>query len=120
MLRRGGPYSRGLSRQEPICDLVFIARTESRDQVAHDIVPVVMWDSNEFTLGAQHGVAQVIDPESGKRQLVWWRPALRERWRAALEKRRDDLLGLFRAHRLKPLFIEGAFDADAVTKHFHS
>jgi hypothetical protein len=28
------------------------------------------------------------------------------------------LLQVFRAQRLAPLFMEGAFDADAVTRHF--
>lgn len=86
----------------------------------HDLVPVVVWDTLEFGLTAVRGLAHVVDPESGHRQLVWWRPALRERWRAAQAQRRDALLRLFRAKRLKPLFIEGGFDADAVTRHFHS
>ena len=86
----------------------------------HDLVPVVMWDALEFTLSARAGLAHVVDPESGQRQLVWWRPALREQWRAAQQQRRDALLKLFRSKRLKPLFIEGSFDADAVTRHFHS
>ncbi len=86
----------------------------------HDLVPVVIWDALEFTLGANSGLAHVVDPETGQRQLVWWRPALRERWRAARQQRRDALLEMFRAHRIKPLFIEGDFDADAVTRHFHA
>ena len=86
----------------------------------HDLVPVVLWDPLEFTLSAQRGLVHVVDPESGHRQLVWWRPALREQWRAAQQRRREALLQLFRAHRLAPLFLEGGFDADAVTRHFHS
>jgi len=86
----------------------------------HDLVPVVLWDPLEFTLTASRGLVQVVDPESGQRRLVWWRAALREKWLAGQQQRRDALLQLFRAHRLKPLFIEGAFDADAVTRHFHS
>lgn len=86
----------------------------------HDVVPVVVWDALEFTLTAQRGLAHVIDPESGQRRLVWWRPALRAQWHAAHRQRREALLQLFRAKRLKPLFIEGAFSADAVTRHFHS
>ncbi len=88
--------------------------------VLHDLVPVVLWDPLEFAMSARRGLAQVVDPESGRQQLVWWRPALRERWRAALQARREALLQLFRAQRLRPLFIEGGFDADAVTRHFHS
>lgn len=84
----------------------------------HDLVPVVLWDPAEFALTAPHGLARVVDPESGRERLVWWRPALRERWHAQRLQRRDDLLQAFRAQRLRPLFMEGAFDADAVTRHF--
>ena len=86
----------------------------------HDLVPVVLWDPQEFSLSAARGLAQVVDPESGRQRLVWWRPALRERWRAQLAQRREAMLQAFRAKRLSPLFMEGAFDADAVTRHFHA
>jgi Mg-chelatase subunit ChlD len=86
----------------------------------HDLVPVVLWDRQEFKLSAARGLAQVIDPESGHQRLVWWRPALREQWRARQAERREAMLQVFRAQRLSPLFMEGAFDADAVTRHFHA
>lgn len=86
----------------------------------HDVVPVVLWDAHEFALTAARGLAQVVDPESGRQRLVWWRPALRARWQAAHAARREGLVRLFAARRLKPLFIEGGFDAEAVTRHFHA
>ena len=86
----------------------------------HERVPVVLWDAAEFSLTPARGLVQVLDPETGRQQWLWWRPALRESWRAAALQRRESLLRLFRAQRLKPLFIEGRFDADAVTRYFHS
>ena len=86
----------------------------------HDVVPVVLWDPAEFTLSVKRGLANVVDPETGRERLVWWRPALRAQWQAAGLARREALTRLFRARRLKPLFVEGAFDADAVTRHFHA
>jgi hypothetical protein len=80
----------------------------------------VLWDPQEFSLSAARGLAQVLDPETGRQRLVWWRPALREQWRVQLAQRREALLQVFRTHRLSPLFVEGAFDADAVTRHFHA
>lgn len=89
------------------------------DSLAHHaLVPVVLWQPAEFGPAAARGIAQVQDPESGERRWLWWRPALRERWQAAHDARRAELLALFRRHRLAPLFVEGAFDADAVTRHF--
>jgi hypothetical protein len=86
----------------------------------HELVPVVLWDPLEFTLGTRRGLAQVADPETGQQQLVWWRPALRARWQARHDARRAALLQAFRSQGLKPLFMEGGFDADAVTRHFHA
>lgn len=85
----------------------------------HEVVPVVVWDALEFGLGPRNGLAPLLDPETGQSRLVWWRPALRERWQAGHAARRDALLQRFRRARLKPLLIENGFDAEAVTRHFH-
>jgi uncharacterized protein (DUF58 family) len=86
----------------------------------HELVPVVVWDALEFTLPAARGLAPLQDLETGQRRLVWWRPALRERWLARQQAQRAELLRQFSAARLHPLVIDGAFDADAVTRHFHA
>jgi Mg-chelatase subunit ChlD len=85
-----------------------------------ELVPVVLWDPLEFALGERPGLAWLRDPESGQRRLVWWRAALRERWLAHHAARRQALTALFRRHRLRPLFIEQGFDAEAMTRHFHA
>jgi uncharacterized protein (DUF58 family) len=85
---------------------------------AHDVVPVVLWQTAEFALSARHGLARVREPESGQQRWLWWRPALRERWLAQHDARRAALLRIFRSRHLAPLWMPGAFDADAVTRHF--
>ena len=118
---------RHLGRQRSLVFLVSdfhlpLAEVEAvlASMAQHERVPVVLWDAAEFSLTPQRGLVQVLDPESGRRQWLWWRPALRAQWRAAARQRRESLLRLFRAQRLMPLFIEGRFDADAVTRHFLS
>lgn len=91
-----------------------------RQLAAHEVVPVVVWDPAEFALGGARGLAAVIDPESGAQRLVWWRPALRDRWAARQAERREALLAAFRREQLRPLLMANGFDADAVTRHFHS
>lgn len=98
----------------PLADVAVVLASLSH----HDVLPVVLWPRDEFDLGAQRGLADVAEPESGQRRWLWWRSALRERWQAAASERRAALGKLFRSQRLSPLFIEGAFDADAVTRHF--
>jgi uncharacterized protein (DUF58 family) len=133
-LQPNGPHARGLlqahahlSRQRSLIFLVSdfhlpLALIESvlDSLAAHDVVPVVLWDPREFGLGTVHGLAHVVDPETNQRRLVWWRPALRRRWDEAHAARRDVLAQLFRARRSLPLFIDGGFDADAVTRYFHA
>jgi Mg-chelatase subunit ChlD len=87
---------------------------------AHDVVPVVLWQASEFGPQARHGLAEVRDPESGTHHWLWWRPALRARWQAAQQQRLADLQQLFAAARVSPLMMRGAFDADAMTRHFHT
>jgi uncharacterized protein (DUF58 family) len=84
----------------------------------HEVVPVVVWDRLEYTLGETSGFATLVDRERGERRAVWWRPALRERWTRAGDERREALRRTFAARRMRPLHIDGAFDADAVTRHF--
>lgn len=86
----------------------------------HEVVPVVLWQPQEFGLGAAAGIAEVSDPESGQRTALWWRPSLQARWQAAQAERRVALLNACRSRRLAPLLIDGGFDADAVTRHFLS
>lgn len=116
---------RHLSRQRSLVFLVsdFHLPPELVDQVldglsAHEVVPVVLWDPHEFGPSARRGLLPVVDPETGRQRLVWWRPALRVRWQAAQQAQRERLMQQLQARRLSPLVIEGAFDAEAVTRHF--
>ena len=84
----------------------------------HAVVPVVLWRAQEAGPAARRGLLNVIDPETGRHQWLWWRPALRERLAGQQRQHRADLMQCFAAQKLRPLLIEGEFDADAVTRHF--
>ena len=98
----------------PLADL----RAVLHSLAPHALVPVVLGDAQEAGPATPRGLLTLIDAETGRRQRLWWRPALRERLADAQQQRRAALLHCFAAHRLRPLFIDGAFDADAVTRHF--
>ncbi len=85
---------------------------------AHEVVPVVLRDAQELALPERWGLLHARDPETRRQRLVWWRPALRERWQAAQVAEHAALLQAFSEAGLRPLFVDGAFDADAVTRHF--
>ncbi|GAP33921.1 DUF58 domain-containing protein [Piscinibacter sakaiensis] len=84
----------------------------------HELVPVLLWEPDEFDLGPRAGLARLRDPETGERRLVWWRPALRARWQAAQAARRAAVLAACRARRVEPLVIDTGFDPEAFTRHF--
>jgi len=84
----------------------------------HAVVPVVLWDAAESAPGEGFGLARVRDAETGRQRSVLLRPALRRRWQAAFEERRRVLVRTFARHDLRPFFVAGAFDPDAMTAYF--
>src|SRR5690606_3827967 len=90
------------------------------DAVAHAVlVPVVIWDPTETNPPERNAVATLLDLESNARRTVWLRPSLRARWRVAVAQRRAQLAEVFARRGVRPFFIEGAFDADAMSRYFY-
>lgn len=93
--------------------------TQLLDGLAHhDVVPVVVWDGAEAQRLPAFGLIDLADPESGKRRTVLMRASLRKRWIDAVAQRRTALCQCFTAHRARPFFVDGDFDADAMTRYF--
>lgn len=85
---------------------------------AHEVVPVVLRQPGDATLPARFGLAQGVEPESGRRPWIVWRPALAARWARADAAHQVELDDCWRRHHCSPLVLPAAFDADAVTRHF--
>jgi len=83
----------------------------------HQVVPVVLWDAEEFAPPAD-GISFLDDAESASRRTVWMRPSLRERWLQARTARLGALHRLFGRHRLQALELFDGYRADAVSAHF--
>lgn len=85
----------------------------------HHIVPVVLWDADEYTALPEFGITAVTDPESGVKRSLFLRKEYRDRIIAAFEARREAIYKLFMQFDMPPFFVEGEFDADALTEYFH-
>ena len=85
----------------------------------HHIVPVVLWDSDEYTSLPELGISAVTDPETGEKRTLFLRQEYREKIVAAFEARRAAIYKLFMQFDMPPIYVEGAFDADAFTEYFH-
>lgn len=93
--------------------------TQLLDGLAHhDVVPVVVWDDAEAQRLPSFGLVDLADPETGQRRTVLMRASLRRRWIEAVAQRRGALRECFIAHRTRPFFVDGDFDADALTRYF--
>ncbi len=89
------------------------------DLMAHaGVVPVVVWDPAETEPPARNSIASVTDSETGARRTLWIRPRLREQWRRGVEQRRAEIDSFFATHALRPFYIQGAFDGDALSRYF--
>ena len=90
------------------------------DCLAHAfVVPVVVWDAAETEPPQQQGLAFLRDAEDPHgRRMLWVRPALRQRWQAAVAQRRAVLGATFAARGLHAVHMNGRFDAEAMSRHF--
>ena len=89
------------------------------DLMAHaGVVPVIVWDPAETEPPTRDALASLRDAETGARRTIWLRPWLRKEWRRSVEQRRAEIDSFFAAHAIRPFYVEGAFDADALSRYF--
>ncbi|MCP4875670.1 MAG: MxaS protein [Gammaproteobacteria bacterium] len=82
------------------------------------VVPLVVWDKAEIEPPAEGGLLSVRDAESGRIRRLWLRDELQRQWRDKVARRRDELGALFAASDMRSFYIEGGFDAEALSKYF--
>jgi uncharacterized protein (DUF58 family) len=82
------------------------------------VVPMIVWDPAELEPPARDALAALHDAESGVRRTLWMRPTLRLQWREAVARRRMELDGFFAARSLRPFYVTGAFDGEAMSRYF--
>ena len=85
----------------------------------HHIVPVVLWDNDEYKNLPEFGITAVTDPESGQKRTLFLRKALRNKIIESFEARRAAIYKTFMEFDMPPFYVEGEFDADDLTDYFH-
>lgn len=86
--------------------------------VAARVVPMVIWDRAEIEPPARGKMLSVRDMESGENRTLWLRERVVRQWRANVAKRRSELKTAFGRRGAQPFFVEGTFDAEALSRHF--
>ncbi|CAB3759602.1 DUF58 domain-containing protein [Paraburkholderia solisilvae] len=82
------------------------------------IVPVVVWDPVEVEAPARDALLMLRDAESPQRHALWMRPKVRAQWHAAIARRRAEIDALCAAHGVRPFYLIGAFDPQALSRYF--
>ena len=85
----------------------------------HYVVPIVLWDSSEYKKLPEFGITSVTDCETGEKRTLFLRKDMRANIVASFEARRAEIEALFMKFDMAPFFVEGDFDADALTEYFH-
>jgi len=85
----------------------------------HHIVPIVLWDSSEYSDLPEFGITNVTDPETGAKRTLFLRKAYRERILQSFTDRRKTIEDLFLRYDMQPFFVENSFDADQLSEYFH-
>jgi uncharacterized protein (DUF58 family) len=82
------------------------------------VVPIVVWDEAEISPPRHGPLLAVNDAESGEERMVWLRGGIRKRWLDGVAHRRAELGGIFGARGIRPFYVEGAFDPEALSRYF--
>jgi uncharacterized protein (DUF58 family) len=85
----------------------------------HHIVPVVLWDSAEYSNLPAFGITSVTDPETGAKRTLFLRESYRQRILDSFMVRKKAIEELFLRYDMQPFFVENSFDADLLTDYFH-
>ena len=84
----------------------------------HQVVPVVLWEEEEYRRLPRFGLGTMLDPETGRDRTIFFRESIRAKFIDAFEQRRAALEDLFLAFESPPHFISGVFEAEAMTHYF--
>jgi uncharacterized protein (DUF58 family) len=82
------------------------------------VVPVVIWDAAEIQPPAHDGLAQLRDVESGAQRTLWMRRRMREKWLESANARRTELNEVFASRAMRPFYVTGRFDSEAMSQYF--
>lgn len=85
---------------------------------AHCVVPVVLWDDQEYKKLPKFGFGSMIDPETGFNRTIFFRYELRAKFITAFNDRRHALESLFLKFDSPALFMHGDYKPETMTHYF--
>lgn len=84
----------------------------------HQIVPIVLWDDQEYKKLPKFGFGNMIDPETGLSRSIFFRDAVRAQFEQAFVERKQALETLFSSFDYQAIYISDQFNPDAMSNYF--
>lgn len=82
------------------------------------VIPMVFWDPAETIPPTEGGLLNLQDMSHKRISSLWLTPKIRQQWTENVELRRDQLRSEFSKFDYLPFFVEGDFQAEALSKYF--
>lgn len=82
------------------------------------LIPFVIWDKSEVTPPDAGQLLQARDMETGRAKKLWISNDNRNIWLENVRRRRQELTELFARRNCVPFFLEGAFNAEKLSRYF--
>jgi len=85
---------------------------------AHKVVPVVLWDDEEYKKLPKFGFGTMIDLETGRNRTLFFRSEVKAKFINAFHARRQALEALFLRFESPALFMHGDYRPELMTHYF--
>ena len=85
---------------------------------AHQVIPIVLWDDQEYKKLPKFGFGNLIDPETGDNQTIFFRESVREQFEEAFAARKQALETLFTSFDSQAIYINGKYDPEVMSHYF--
>lgn len=85
---------------------------------AHQVVPVVLWDDKEYKKLPKFGFGNMIDPETGNNQTIFFRESVVAQFEAIFAARKQALEAIFTRFDCQPIYIQDQFDPEVMSHYF--
>jgi hypothetical protein len=84
----------------------------------HQIVPVVLWDDQEYKKLPKFGFGNMLDPETGMSRSIFFRDSVRKQFEAVFMKRKEQLENIFASFDYQPIYLKESFNAELMSEYF--
>jgi len=85
---------------------------------AHQVIPIVLWDDREYKKLPKFGFGNMIDPETGSNQTIFFRESIIEQFEEAFAARKQALETLFTRFDSQAIYIGDKYDPEQMSHYF--